>query len=236
MLEQSSSRPSKWRILVPVAILAVILLQGCASPTPTLTPPPPSVVATKFDASYGSAPAAGWKWGVAEITTGAEERIEETNNHGFAWIFYVIRGSTEIGTADGKKVLAAGEAAIVPARQAHSHRFLPQSQVLVFRPADRPFGEFHRGAKLYESNTALPLTPGQAYKVRIKQLTISPGSAGMTVDANFGYVMEGTLTVRAGDAVSTQQVGKAFGLPSNVTQVVSNGGTTPVRFILVDLH
>lgn len=223
--------------LLSVGLLSLsLLLASCAQPAPTPTPPPPSIFATKFDVSYGTAPAAGWKWGVAEITTGAEERIEETNSHGFSWIFYVIRGSTEIGTADGKKVIPAGEAAIVPARQDHTHRFLPQSQVLVFRPADRPFAEFHRGTRLYESDTALALTAGQDYKVRIREFTLSPGSAGSTVAANFGYVLEGTLTVRAGDAVTTQQAGKAFGLPSNVSQVVSNGGATPVRFILTDLR
>lgn len=247
MQEQGrSSRATKWCVVVPVAILAIILLQGCASPaptptptaapSPTPTPPPPPTVATKFDVSYGTAPATGWKWGVAEITTGAEERIEETNTHTFAWIFYVVRGSTEIGTADGKKVISAGEAAIVPARQDHTHRFLPQSQVLVFRPADRPFGDFHRGTRLWESDAPLALNAGQNYSARTREYTLSPGVANLTAEGNWGYVLEGALTLRAGDAVTTQQAGKAFGLPSNVPQVVSNGGATPVRFTLTDLH
>ncbi|MBI4234396.1 MAG: cupin domain-containing protein [Chloroflexi bacterium] len=226
---------TKWPLFTTLTVL-MIFVAACATSIPTPTPPPPSTVSTKLDVSYGAAPAAGWKWGVAEITTGAEERIENTANHGFAWIFYVVRGSTEIGTADGKMVIPAGEAAILPARQEHTHRFLPQSQVLVFRPADRPFGEFHRGNRLFESGAALPLTAGQDYKVRIREHTLSPGAASITVDANFGYVLEGTLTVRAGDSVTTQQAGTAFGLPSNVRQVLSNGGTTPVRFILTDLH
>lgn len=206
---------------------------------PTATPPPPSTVAVKFDVSYGTAPAAGWKWGVAEFTIAAEERTEDTNRHAFPWIFYVIRGSTEVGASDGKKVISAGEAVIIPARQDHSHRFLPQSQVLAFllAPFDETLAQLHRGNRLYESNAPLGVKAGQNYAARIREFALSPrGSESITIEASFGYVMDGTLTIRAGDTVTTQQAGKVFALPSNVRQVLSNEGATPLRFILVDLH
>lgn len=193
-----------------------------------------------MDVSYGTAPAAGWKWAVAEIGTAAEERTEDTpKGHDFAWIFYVVRGSTEVGNVDGKKVIPSGEAVLVPAGQAHSHRFFPQSLILVFRPfpTDNPPEAFHRGNRLYVSDTPLELKAGQNYAARIRDSTISPrGSESITINASFGYVLDGALTIRAGDTVTTQQAGKVFVLPSNLRQVLSNEGTTSLRFILVDLH
>ncbi len=209
-----------------------------ATPAAATTPPSAAQGVSKLDVSYGPAPATGWKWGVGDITTGAEERTEETpEGHGFAWIFYVIRGSTEVGTADGKKVFSAGEAVMVPARQAHTHRYIPQSQLLVFRPADRPFGDFHRGNRLYESDAQLQLKAEQNYALRLREFTLAPkGSENITADGIFVYVVDGTVSVRAGDTVTTQQAGKVFALPSNVRHVLSNEGAASLKFILIDLH
>ncbi len=212
------------------------------TPIPTPTPAPTQAalrgtVETKMDVNYGTAPNTGWKWGVGEISIGAEERIEDTTSHGFAWVFYVVRGSTEVGTAEGNKVVQVGEAVTVKQRQNHSHRFPAQSQVLVFRPADRPFGEFHRGNRLYESDATLDLKAGQNYSMRIREFTLPPrGSETITIGASFGYMLDGTLTIRAGDAATTQQAGKVFILPSGEREVLSNEGVAPARFILVDLH
>ncbi len=211
-----------------------------ALPTATSTPSPapvsPSAGLVRFDADYGTAPSAGWKWGLGEIKTEVDERVESATTHNFAWMFYVVRGSMEIGTGDTKKTFTAGETAIVAARQDHTHRFLPQSHILVFRPADRPFGDFHRGTRLYESDAPLAVTTGQAYKARIREHVLAPGSAAITVDGHFSYVLEGSLTVRDGATTLTQQAGTAFGIAPSGRQLLSNQGTAPVRLIVVDLH
>jgi mannose-6-phosphate isomerase-like protein (cupin superfamily) len=199
------------------------------------TPTTPLTEVTRFDELYGAAPAADWKWGLAAITTGAQEVTDTTNSHNFAWVFYVLRGSAEIGSATGRQALSAGQAAIVPARQDHTHRFAPQTQVLVFRPADRPFGDFHRGTRLYESS-ALPVTAGRSYRVRIREQTLSAGAqSAVTSETGFGYVVEGPLVVRAGGAEGMQQTGAAFGLASQ-GQVLLSAGGTPASVVLVDLY
>lgn len=218
--------------LVPLVLSVLTGCQAVTAPTPTT----PLTEVITFDENYGPAPAAGWKWGVAVITTGALEVTEDTNRHGFAWVFYVLRGSTEIGTAAGRRVVSAGQAAILPAGQDHTHRFPPQSQVLVFRPADRPFGEFHQGTRLYESDALLPVTAGQNYRIRIREQAVSAWSpSSVTSDTGFAYVVEGPLVVRDGGAESIQQTGNAFGALSRGL-VLLTAGAAPVRVLLVDLH
>ncbi|SRR6266508_1982841 len=219
--------------LAPLALLVLTGCQQVTGPTPTT----PLTEVTRFDANYGQAPAAGWKWGVAVITTEAQEVTDDTNTHSFAWVFYVLHGSTEIGSATGRQVLSAGQAAIVPAGQDHTHRFASQSQVLVFRPAERPFGDFHRGTRLYESAALLPVAAGQSYRVRIREQTLSAWSpSSVTSDTGFAYVVEGPLVVRDGAAETVQQTGNAFGLPSGLPLLLLTAGATPVRVVLVDLH
>ncbi len=232
-MARKDSGAKLWALFSVVALAASLLL-ACAQRAPT---PAPASVVTKLDTSYGAVPAAGWKWGVAEITTGAEGRTEDTARHRFTWAFYVVRGSTEVGTGDANKVIPNGEATLVPAEQDHTHRFLPQSQVLVFRPADRPFGEFHRGTRLYESSSTLDLKAGQSYSIRIREFTLaSKASQSITAEAAFGYVLDGTLTVGTGSAAAAYQAGKVFDLPSKGAQTLRNEGTAPLRFTLVDLH
>lgn len=223
-----------------VCLAILLLVSGSCTDSPTPGPTstsPSSTEVTRFDQSYGVVPGAGWRWGVGEIATGAQEVVEGTSTHAFAWIFHVILGSAEIGTAEGSRVISAGDTAIVPAGQNHTHRYAPQSRVLVFRPADRPFGEsFHRATRLYESATALPLTVGQSYSARIREQTLSAGSSSVISDAGFGYVVDGTLVVSSAGNASTQRAGSAFGLQSGVSQLLFAVGGTSARFILVDLH
>ncbi|MBI2830885.1 MAG: cupin domain-containing protein [Chloroflexi bacterium] len=222
-------------LIVGLLLAIPLMLPACAKTAPT-PPPTPTQIVTKFNVSYGAAPAAGWKWGVAELTTGADERTTSTARHGFAWIFYVVRGSTEVGIAGEKKVVSAGDAVLVPAQQDHTHRYPPQSQVLIFRPADRPFGDFHQGNRLWESDASLALNAGQNYSTRIREYTLAPGVANLTAEGQWGYVLEGTLTLREGGTATTHQAGKVFALTSNASQVLNNEGPTPVRFIAVGLH
>lgn len=216
--------------LVP---LVFPVLAGCrqvTGPTPTT----PLTELLQFDENYGAA-AASWRWGVGLISTGSQEVTEATTNHAFAWVFYVVRGSTEIGTATGRQVLSAGQAAIVPARQDHTHRFPPQSEVLVFRPSCAPCGELHRAVRLYDSDV-LPVTAGRNYRIRIREQTVSAWSPStLTTDIGFAYVLEGPLVVRDGGADGIRQTGDAFGLLSRGL-VLLTARATPVRVAVVDLY
>lgn len=185
--------------------------------------------------------AADWKWAVAEIAGGTDEVIDGPNAHDYSWIFFVVKGSMELSTADGRKVLSSGEGVFVPARQQHAHRYLPQSRVLAFhlRAADDPPGALHRGRQLFVSDTPIGARAGVNYNVRVREFSLSPGERtpdSVTVEPNFGYVVEGTLTARLGDGVTSTEAGKAFTVPLNVRHVESNEGAAPLRFILVDLR
>lgn len=217
-----------------LGLASLAFLAGCQQGNDA-TPTTPFAEVIRLDEDYGPAPAAGWKWGAALITTEAQEATEDANNHTFAWVFYVLRGSTEVATATQGHVLSAGQATIVPARQAHTHTYPPQSQVLVFRPAERPFGDFHRGARLYESE-ALPVTAGRNYRIRIREQTVSARSPStLTTNTGFAYVLEGPLVVRDGAADSVRQTGDAFGLLSPGL-VLLTAGATPGRVAVVDLY
>ena len=105
----------------------------------------------------------------------------------------------------------------------------------VFRPADRPFGDFHRATRLYESEALLPVAAGRNYRVSIREHTVSAWSpTSVTSDTGFAYVVEGTLVIRDGDVERTQQTGTAFGLRSRL--VLLTAGAAPARVLLVDLH
>lgn len=216
------------------ALLAVLVLAGC-DPVTAPTPTTALIEVIRFDENYGPAPAGGWKWGAAIIRTEAQEVTDATNRHGFAWVFYVLRGSTEIVNASGRQVLMAGQAAILPAGQDHTHRFAPQSEVLVFRPADRPFGEFHQGTRLYESDALLPVAAGQNYRVRIREQTISAWSPSSDAsDTGFAYVADGPLVARNGNLDTIQPTGSVFGLLPRL--VLLTAGAAPVRVLLMDVH
>jgi len=202
------------------------------SPTPT--------VSVRMDVNVGSPPAAGWKWAAAEFNPRTEELTEGPHEHDYAWIFFTVKGAAEVSTADGKKTFSDGEGVLIPARQQHSHRYLPQSKVMAFhlRAADDPVGPLHRGGLLLVSDNPLGLRQAATYKLRIREITLLPGSRmseNLTADPNFGYVAEGALSISAGNTKSSVEAGKPFTLQTTTTQTVSNEGTAPLRFILVDV-
>jgi hypothetical protein len=222
-------------LVVPsVGLLALLVLAGCEQVTgPTAAIPLNSVV--RFDESYGPAPAGGWRLGLAVIAPEGQDITESPVDHSFAWVFYVLRGSIEIGSSAGSRTIPAGAAAIVPALQVHTHRFPAQSRVLVFRPADRPFGDFHRGTRLYESEGLLRVSPGRTYRIRVQEQTLQPWSpSNVTTDTGFAYVAEGSLVVRDDGLDRVQPTGSAFGLRSNL--VLLTADVSPARVILVDLY
>lgn len=216
------------------ALGAALALAGCEQVTGP-TPATPSNSVVRFDENYGPAPAAGWRWGLGILAPQVQEITEPPTDHSFAWVFYVLRGSIEIGSSAGSRTIAAGAAAIVPSTQVHTHRFPAQSHVLVFRPADRPFGDFHRSTRLYESEGLLPVSTGRTYRIRVQEQILQPWSPGsVTTDTGFAYVAEGSLVVRDGGVDRVQPTGSAFGLRSNV--VLLTADALPARVILVDLY
>ena len=233
-----------------VALFSLSVFAACAGatpkPTPTLVPtltptPLTAAVVTKLDVGVGTPPAVGWKWAVAELKTGTDEVIDGPTKHDLTWVFIVVKGSAEVSTAEGKKTVSSGEAVIIPAGQEHTHRYLPQSQLLAFqiRPADPPPGRLHGGSQVFLSEKPLEVKAGSDYKVRVREFTLSPGSRtseSFTAEPNFGYVVEGALTSRISDSMTTTETGRVFTLPLNVRHVESNEGITPCRFLLVDVH
>ena len=229
-----------------LSLAIAVLLGGCASPpaspaAPAATSPAPTPTspagATKLDVSVGAPPTEGWRWVVAEINTGADEVKEASNpGHGFFWEFFVVKGSTEVSTAEGTKLASAGEGIMIPARQEHSHRYPPQSKVLAFdvRSANDNPDAFHRGTKLFLSDK-LSLRSSSDHKLRVQEFSLSPGQRlpeTTTAEPNFFYVMEGTLT----SGTTATETGKAGSLPLNVKLALSNQGNTPLRFLLVDVR
>ncbi|MEK7353682.1 MAG: hypothetical protein AABZ77_04145 [Chloroflexota bacterium] len=190
--------------------------------------------------SVGTPPPEGWKWVVAELITAADEVKEATTNHGFFWIFYVVKGSIEVGTDNATKAASAGEGIMVAAGENHTHRYLPQSKVLIFdvrSTNDNPTA-FHRGTRLFVSDK-LDLPQAPDYKMQIQQFTLEPGKQtreSTKVNPDFIYVEEGTLTVFTPTSSMVAQAGKAFPLPPNVTYIRSNEGTVPARFLLVEVR
>lgn len=237
------------------ATLAIALvLGGCAAPPASPAPSAPTSPApastspaaptptapagvTKLDISVGAPPPEGWRWVLAEISTGADEVKEAPNpGHGFFWEFFVVKGSTEVSFAEGTKLASAGEGIMVPAKQQHSHRYPPQSKVLAFdvRSATDNPDAFHGGAKLFLSDK-LPLRSSSDHKLRVQEFSLSPGQRlpeTTIAEPNFVYVVEGTLTSGA----TTTETGKAGSLPLNVKLTLSNEGKTPLRFLLVDVR
>lgn len=213
--------------------------RGTSAPVTNLAPAGPGTV--KLDASVGAPPPAGWKWVAAELRTGTGESADGPHDHSNNWLFFAVKGSTMISTADQKRVVSEGEAALIPARQEHSHRFLPNSHILAIqlRAADRASGDVHRGKLLFDSDSALTVAIDAAYILRLREFTVSPGQSmaatGQTAPM-LGYVIEGTLTIRAGESRDVIQAGNIFTVPVSTNQVESNEGSKPLRFVLVDLH
>ena len=263
-MEKISMR--RYFIVAFVTLSLLILSNGCAGatpkpaatpapvtkPVPTPTPPPapaPSpkpaaeapVISVNLDANVGTPPSEGWKWVVAEINTAAEEVKENSNAHGFFWSFFTVKGSHEVTMGSDIKMVQSGEAVLVQARQQHSHRYLPQSKVLVFdlrTVYDMP-DSYHRGTQLPVPDNALDTKKGADLKLRVRTFVLAPGSRtseALTSDPNFGYVMEGTLSLSVAGSVKSVEASKTFTLPVQGKQVASNEGTTPLRFILVDVR
>ncbi len=236
--------------LALTGVVAAALVVSACSPTPTvLQPTPDSATAAsvpaqgvlKLEVGAGAAPAAGWKWAVADFDIAADGRTDGPHEHDFAWVFYAIKGSAEVTISDAKKVFSASEGVLIPAGQQHSHRYLPQSKLIGFhlRPADQPAAALHRGGTVLVSEKALDLRAGSDYKLQIREYTFPPGSRtseNLTSNPNFAYVADGVVSFRQGQTASTVEAGKPLVLPLNETYVISNEGTTPLRLVLVDVR
>lgn len=234
-----------------------LLVAGCSVSTPAASPPtstatsasvttptpaPTPAMTTRFEASVGTPPAEGWRWVVAEYSTGADEVKEAANQHGFFWVFFVVKGQTEVTTAAGTKLLNAGEGVMVGAREQHSHRYPPQSKVLILdvRSANNNPDAYHRGTQLFLSEK-IDVRPAPDLKLRVRELIIAQGAQapfGAVTDSAFAYVEEGTLagTVTSGGAAVNAEAGKAIALTIGSSYVLRNAGASPLRLLLVDVH
>lgn len=217
------------------------------APTPAPTPAPapapkpaPATISVKLDADIGGPPAVGWKWVVAELNSDNESTEDSPRGHDFFWVFYAVKGSTDVTTSGNvTKTYTTGEAALVLARQPHSHRYVPQSKLLLFDArdtTDTPTA-FHRGSQLFQSDK-LELRGQTNLKLRIREFSLPPGSRtlDLTIDPNFVYVIEGTLTAITGADTKKVESGKTFVYPLNVKIEAKNESTSPLRFIIADVH
>lgn len=225
-------------VMAAMVITALSLVLAACSPAAQPVSAPGVV---NLETSVGTPPPEGWRWVVAEINTGADEIKEAPNTgHGFFWEFFVIKGSTEVSTPAGTKVASAGEGIMLPARQQHSHRYPPQSKVLAFdvRSANDNPDAFHRGTKLLLSDK-LPVRAAPDYKLRVRTFDLAAGSQRgeeSISDPNFVYVIEGTLTTSVGKDANRIEANKALSVPLNTKFIIKNEGTTPARYILVDVR
>ena len=194
-----------------------------------------------IEVRVGLPPPAGWGWAMGERKTQAEPLTEGPHAHDQTWLFYVAEGSTEMPTGGSKNVLPTGAARLIPARQEHSHLFLPQSRVIVLRlgAADEPSARLHGGERLFVSGKPLDVKAGVDYALRVREFTLAPGARlpeRLTPEPNIGYVLEGTLASQVGSTVIRIEAGKVFEWPLNVTHIELNEGTRPLRFVLIDLR
>lgn len=197
---------------------------------------------SKLDVSIGAPPAVGWKWAVMKRAMGDAEVRESAKQHNENWVFFVIRGSAEIGADGGNKAVRDGEAIMIEKGKQHTLLYGPKTEILGFqvRQGDRQPGDMHWGALLYFSERNLEAKAGANYFVRLRELALAAGERRpetTLADPNFVYVIDGTLTARpSGDAVSAIAAGTAGTLPLNMKLVLANEGNTPLRFVLADLH
>ena len=244
--------------MVTFLTLAVLAAASCGpkvptTPTPVATPTPVSapsptpaapvapVISTRLDVDAGSVPPAGWKWVVAEIDTGTDPVTLQPTSHDYTYVFYVVKGSTQVGADNVTKTVPAGEAVLIPAHQEHSHLYPPQSRVLAIhlRPADDPPGaKPHGGDRILLSDKPLVLETVSNLKLRVREFTLSPKSRAVDLAkyANFGYVLEGTLAIVTDNDTIPVEANKVFALPLNGKIEARNESATPLRFILVDVH
>lgn len=225
------------------------LLAACA-PTPRAasttsvapavpTPLPPTPI-TLVDLDVGAPPPEGWRWLVAELSGNSIAESPghglQSQGHGFFWLFFVVKGSTEIVTAEGTKVASARQGILNPARQPHTHRYAPDSAVLALdvRSANDNPKEFHGGTRLYLSDK-IALRSAASHKLRIQELTLSPGQrlaeAALT-DPTIAYVVEGALSA---GSVSIE-AGKVGELAVGTKIALSNQGSAPLRLYLLDVR
>lgn len=212
------------------------------APTPTASPtatPAAFTETTKLDVNIGSPGAEDWKWVLGELKTGAEPVTNPPVEHGDAWVFHVVAGTTEISSAGKKDTLSPGGAQLIPAGLTHGHLFAPQTRVLVLQLKDRPPARAHGADVLLVSDKPVDLKAAVATQLRVREFVLSPGGSipeRAIAVSGVGYVVEGTLSSRIGGTASTFASGKAFEWRASVTHDAVNAGTSPVRFLLFDVR
>jgi quercetin dioxygenase-like cupin family protein len=174
---------------------------------------------------------------------GNHDVTEARDHHDNPYIFFVTRGSEEVGTDSGVTTIRADDAVFMPAGIDHTHHYLPRTHVLTVRLglAGRNPEDYHGGYPgLYFTGNVLETQPAATYNLRIREYTLAAGERrpdSTIVQPSFTFVIEGSLTLRLanGSATTTGSYNVCI-LPLNVNLFLGNEAQDPVKFVVVDLH
>jgi len=192
-----------------------------------------------LEASLGTPPPVGWKWQVQERTgpqaTGA---LRHTNSG----LYYTLEGTHELVRGDTAQTFPGGQAVFVPAGVEHIHRMLPLGSTgrkfeVYFAPGDASRPSPSGVRLLHFSEKAMDVRPGVTYTIRVTEVTFLPRARRELTPSPpvINYVLEGTKTRRVGDRAFRHEPGEVIELPVGTPFVAANEGTTPMRFLEVEL-
>lgn len=192
-----------------------------------------------LEASLGTPPPVGWKWQVQER---AGPQATGTLRHTNSGLYYTLEGTHELLRGDTVQTFPGGQAVFVPAGVEHIHRMLPLGSSgrkfeVYFAPGDASRPSPPGVRLLHFSEKAMDVRPGVTYTIRVGEVTFVPG-ARRELTRNLpviNYILEGTKTRRVGDQVFRHEPGEVIELPVGTPFVAANEGTTPMRFLEVEL-
>jgi len=174
---------------------------------------------------------------------GNHDVMEAKDHHDNPYIFFVTRGSEEVGTDAGTTTINADDAELISAGMDHTHHYLPRTHVLTVRlgPASNNPEDYHGGYPgLYFTGQALETQPATNYKLRVREYTLAPGQRrpdSTIVQPSVVFVIDGTLTMRPSNgSATTTGTYKVSVLPLHVNLFLGKEVQNLVNFVVVDLH
>lgn len=83
----------------------------------------------------------------------------------------------------------------------------------------------------------MDVRPGVTYTIRVDEVTFLPSARRELTPSLpvINYVLEGTKTRRVGNQVFRHEPGEVIEVPIGTPFVAANEGTTPMRFLEVEL-
>lgn len=226
-----------------VVLLVLLAVSGCAARQAKVSASgavPPGVTRRPvLEASLGVAPPVGWKWQVQER---AGPQATGTLRHTNSGLYYTLEGTHELVLGGTAQTFPMGQAVFVPAGMDHIHRMLRLGSSgrkfeIYFNPGDASRPSPSGVRLLHFSEKAMDVRPGLTYTIRVAEVIFIPG-ARRELTPNLpviNYVLEGTKTRRVGDQVFKHAPGEVIELPVGTPFVAANEGTTPMRFLEVEL-